>query len=126
MNYHYRFTSDSAELPAETTVCNESPEGFISFNGGEEVDWTKKRRTNGLLTDILLPTPAPAYTPTAEEIKQQKFTEINWKYQDKLRKLRDTINALEAQGLSTGKLRSQYVQTVADYKAALLDAAKGC
>ena len=72
--------------------------------------------------------PAPVQVPeapqpielTAEEIKKQKYNEINWQYQDKLRKLRDSLAALTLQGLATDKIKEEYTLVMIAYKDALL------
>jgi hypothetical protein len=74
--YYYKFASDTDEFPADIKM-NECPEGYTSFNDGEYVDWTIKKRVNGILQDIPKVEPE-VYTPTLDELKQSKITEMKF------------------------------------------------
>ena len=57
--------------------------------------------------------------PTADDIKQKKFDEINAEYQPKLQKMRDTLATLQVNSLDTTKLKAAYAAMSAAYKAEL-------
>ena len=88
------------------------------------VVWSKQRLNNGVLEDIPAPVVEPVPEPTVEELRQRRFAEINFDYQTKLRKMRETLDMLEAQSMPTDKVKAQYTATVAEYKAALIEASK--
>lgn len=50
------------------------------------VVWSKQRLNNGVLEDIPAPVVEVAPEPTAEELRQRRFAEINFDYQNRLRK----------------------------------------
>ena len=84
--------------------------------------WAKQRLNNGILEDIPAPVVESAPEPTVEELRQRRFAEINFDYQARLRKMRETLDMLEAQSMPTDKVKAQYTATVAEYKAALVAA----
>ena len=45
------------------------------------VVWAKQRLNNGILEDLPEPEPPAPYVPTVEELRQQRFAEINFDYQ---------------------------------------------
>ena len=120
MKYAYKVIDDAGNIACHQSENPSSEYPFV-FDTPLEAG---ARIIDGNVVLPETPAPAPVYVPTAEELRQQRFAEVNWEYQDKLRKLRDTINALEAQGKSTDKIKAQYTQVIDDYKTALLDVAK--
>lgn len=75
-----------------------------------------------MLEDIPETVIEPAPKPTVEELRQQRFAEINFDYQNQLRQLRETMSLLTAQNLATDKVKTKYAAVVAEYKAALVAA----
>ena len=68
--YYYLFLSNGKK-PCDI-VINLQKDGYITFNDGSPVDWTKfDYDGNGGLTAIPEPEPPAPYVPTPEELKQQ-------------------------------------------------------
>lgn len=86
------------------------------------VVWSKQRLVDGVLEDIPVPVVEPTPEPTAEELRQRRFAEINFDYQSRLRKMRETLDMLGAQSMPADKVKAQYIAVVAEYKAALVAA----
>ena len=71
MIYSYQF--NGGKKPSRTIVSDVVPDGFITFNGGAAVDWTKFDYDGVQLVAVekpVIPEPTP-YVPTSEELKQQ-------------------------------------------------------
>ena len=121
--YYYQFQQNAKE-PCAISI-DQPKEGYITFGNGEPVDWTKfEYDGNGGLTALPEPEPPAPYVPTADELRRQRFAQVNMEYQDKQRKLRETLELLIAQNLPTDKVKTRYAATVAEYKAALVAAEK--
>lgn len=70
MIYSYQFKGGNK--PSRTAVSDSVPDGYITFNDGSPVDWTKfDYDGKGGLTAIPEPEPPAPYVPTPEELKQQ-------------------------------------------------------
>ena len=122
--FAYEITGDTS-TNCVSTENKEKLDGLRAagwFLSETPIVWAKQRFVNGILEDLPEPEPSAPYVPTAEELRQRRFAEINFEYQAKLRKMRETLDMLEAQSMPTDKVKAQYTATVAEYKAALVAA----
>ena len=68
--YAYKFSG--GKKPDSFVLSDSVPDGYITFNDGSPVDWTKfDYDGNGGLTALPEPEPPAPYVPTPEELKQQ-------------------------------------------------------
>ena len=86
--YSYKF-NDSLK-PIETFIGDTVPQGFIAFNDGSPVDWTKFNYINSELVAVIVPTPPEPYVPTPEEIKAQALQSLDYEYQRQSKELSES------------------------------------
>lgn len=67
--YSYKFAGGTK--PVESACGPNVPKGFLIFDGGAEVDWSKKDYIDGKPVDVVVEEPPAPYVPTPEELKQQ-------------------------------------------------------
>lgn len=80
--YSYKFAGGTK--PIESACGPNVPKDFIIFDGGAEVDWSKKDHIDGKLVDVTVPEPPAPYEPTAEELLAQVKNEKQWDIKAKL------------------------------------------
>ncbi|MEA4835190.1 MAG: hypothetical protein VB133_08650 [Anaeromusa sp.] len=106
--YSYKF-SDSTK-PIESACGPNVPKDFLIFNGGAEVDWSKKDYVDGKLVDVAAPAPETptVATPTAAEILAQKLAACDAKYKMELAALKDAYTSAALYGNDTTAISAQY------------------
>jgi len=103
-----------AELTASGWYPSETP-----------IQWSTQRLVDGVLEDIPVP-PVPEPTPlTADQVKQQKYAEINMEYSAKLRKISKARVLAENTGLPTDTLIALYKSMLSERKAKILEVYNG-
>lgn len=106
--YSYKFAEGTK--PIESAYGPNVPKDFIIFNGGVEVDWSKKDYIDGALMDVVVeePEPSTVTTPTAAEIMAQKLAACDAKYKMELAALKDAYTSAALYGNDTAAISAQY------------------
>jgi hypothetical protein len=83
--YYYLFSNGNSK-PIDIKI-NEEVEGYVTFNGGEPVDWTQYDYIGGVLVPIsIVPPPVPPQ-PTKIELTNRALDVVNDEYSALLSKL---------------------------------------
>lgn len=106
--YSYKFAGGTK--PIESACGPNVTQGFIIFNGGAEVDWSKKDYIDGKLVDVVVPEPETPIitTPTTAEILAQKLAACDAKYKMELTALKDAYTSAALYCNDTAAISAQY------------------
>ncbi|MEA4835381.1 MAG: hypothetical protein VB133_09615 [Anaeromusa sp.] len=106
--YSYKFAGGTK--PIEAACGPNVPKGFLIFDGGAEVDWSKKDYIDGKPVDVVVEEPeSPTIiTPTTAEILAQKLAVCDAKYKMELAALKEAYTSAALYGNDTAAISAQY------------------